>query len=279
MIRRSSPSSALLGLAFALALLAGAAVPAAAQSDLPPSPLFDEIETRSYFFDAAGVEMEYELFVPSSYDDSEAHPLVVVLHGLGSSAARVIRYQGLVDLAEERGYLVVAPEGFNSRGWYGSRGWGRTSDRPEASDDPPNTGQLSELDVLNVLAIVQKDFAVDPERIYLMGHSMGGGGTLYLAMKNPDVFDALGPVAPAIYSDPSGIEAVSDVPVIVVMGDADRLVDVEVTREWVAEMEELGMPHEYVEIPDGDHTRIITRSPENMERIFDFFDAAQEGGR
>ena len=48
-----------------------------------------------------------------------------------------------------------------------------------------NLGKLSEDDVLDVLALVQKNYAVDPKRIYLMGHSMGGGGTLYLGMKYP----------------------------------------------------------------------------------------------
>ena len=41
---------------------------------------------------------------------------------------------------------------------------------------PADIPELSELDVMNVLAIVRKDFNVDPSRIYLWGHSMGGGG-------------------------------------------------------------------------------------------------------
>jgi dipeptidyl aminopeptidase/acylaminoacyl peptidase len=52
-------------------------------------------------------------------------------------------------------------------------------------------------------------------------------------------------------------------------------VTVEATRQWVAKMKELGMTYEYVEVPGGDHTAIISRSPENMRRIFDFFDKAR----
>jgi hypothetical protein len=37
-------------------------------------------------------------------------------------------------------------------------------------------------------------------------------------------------------------------------------------------MRELGIPHEYIEIEGGDHTFIISRTPENVEQIFDFFD-------
>ena len=34
----------------------------------------------------------------------------------------------------------------------------------------------------------------------------------------------------------------------------------------------LGMKYEYVEIPGGTHTDIITNNPPNMKKIFDFFD-------
>ena len=63
---------------------------------------------------------------------------------------------------------------------------------------------------------------------------------------------------------------------IVVQGDADNLVDVAVTRRWVEKMKALGMRHEYIEIAGGDHTRIIARTPENVSRVFDFFDKAKK---
>ena len=57
-----------------------------------------------------------------------------------------------------------------------------------------------------------------------------------------------------------------------IQGDEDRLVPVDGTRRWVAKMAELGMTHRYVEIPGGDHSRIIARDPDNVKAIFDFFD-------
>jgi poly(3-hydroxybutyrate) depolymerase len=245
---------------------------AATTAALPASATTERIESRSYHFADAGREMTYELFVPTGYDPAIPAPLIIALHGLGSSPSRMIRYQGLTDFAEERGYIVAAPFGYNERGWYGSRGPGRASERGDAASDPENLGELSEQDVMNVLRIVRDEYNVDPSRIYLMGHSMGGGGTWHLGITYPDIWAALGPVAPAIYSSPDALAAISHVPVIVVMGDADNLVDVDVTRSWVAKMRELGMTHSYVEIAGGDHTGIIARTPENMEKIFEFFD-------
>jgi poly(3-hydroxybutyrate) depolymerase len=218
------------------------------------------------------MEMGYQLYVPTSYDGATPTPLIVFLHGLGSSAERVIRYEGLTELAEERGYIVVAPTGYNVRGWYGSRGEGRASNRGEAANDPDNLGALSEMDVMNVLELTLDELNVDRGAVFLAGHSMGGGGTWHLALKYPDVWAGLGPVAPAIYTSPDALAAIVDTPVIVIMGDDDELVDVEVTRSWVARMGELGMSHRYIEIAGGDHSQIITRTPRNMRAIFDFFD-------
>jgi dipeptidyl aminopeptidase/acylaminoacyl peptidase len=107
---------------------------------------------------------------------------------------------------------------------------------------------------------------------------MGGGATWHFGVKYPNLWAALAPVAPAIASDPAMLKDIVDTPVIVVQGTADQSVSVARTRRWVDTMRELGMTYEYVEVPGGDHTSIIARSPENMERIFDFFDRARRTG-
>lgn len=261
-----------------LTALSGGLAPAAwSQAGQPAraSATVDRVETRTYRFEEAGADIEYQLYVPTSYDPGQPTPLIVALHGLGSTPSRIMQFEGLTDLAEERGYIVVAPMGYNTRGWYGSRGHGRVpSRRPEAANDPATLGLLSEMDVMNVLLRIGGEFNVDPTRMYLMGHSMGGGGTWHLGIKYPDLWAGLAPVAPAIYTSPDELAAIRHIPVIVIMGDADELVDVEVTRVWVQKMRELGMRYSYVEIPGGDHSLIIARDPANMRRIFDFFDQA-----
>ena len=131
------------------------------------------------------------------------------------------------------------------------------------------------MDVMNVLDLVRDQFKVDGKRLYLFGHSMGGGGVWHLGIKHPDLWAALAPVSPAIYTSPTALEAIKDVPVIVVQGEADRIVNVNMTRQWVATMKALGMTYSYVEVPGGDHTSVIERSPANMRKIFDFFDTAR----
>jgi len=218
------------------------------------------VRTRTYFFKEAGRNSDYRLLVSMRYQQDVPAPLIIALHPFGVGPQGIMLYQGLMDLAEERGYIVAAPTGLTTRAWYGS------------SQD----GQLSEQDVMNVLETVRGEYSIDPKRIYLMGHSMGGGGTWYFGIKYPGIWAALAPVAPSISSSPAALSAITSMPVIVIQGDADRSVNVETTRRWVAMMKELGMTYEYVEIPGGDHTSIISRSPDNMRKIFDFFDKTRK---
>jgi hypothetical protein len=117
-----------------------------------------EVLNHSYLFEEANKEQSYSLYIPSSYDSSKTYPLVILLHGLGSNPNQIINYQGIITEAENRGYILAAPYGYNERGWYGSRGEGKDGIGFGKDNDPDNLGELSEMDVLNVLKIMKKNF-------------------------------------------------------------------------------------------------------------------------
>ncbi len=305
----------------------------------PGGPAGSRIQKKTYDFKEAGKEMEYALFVPSGYDKNKKAPLIVALHGLGGNPQQIIRSRGLTDQAEKYGYLVVAPMGYNSSGWYGVRspggagrpggfgGFGtplpgmvlppratenlelndeqkkkiaelqkevdatlqkiltdeqnkRLKDLKDTarrgpggfggrSDDPPNLRELSEKDVMNVLNLVRKEFSIDDKRIYLLGHSMGGAGVWHLGTKYPEQWAGLAPIAPAAFGQPTGLDKLKNIPVIVVQGDKDTAVRPEGTRRWVEKMKELKLTHEYLEIAGAGHGDVISRG---MPKIFEFFE-------
>jgi poly(3-hydroxybutyrate) depolymerase len=262
-------------LRFSILLLFGLTVPLVAQEagQKDKGKTQSRIEKRTYDFKEAKKDMEYALFVPTGYDKEKKSPLIVALHGLGSNPQQIMRYRGLTDLAEKHGYIVVAPMGYNSSGWYGVK---LPKFKKDNKDAPENLAELSEKDVMNVLALARKEFNIDDNRIYLMGHSMGGGGTIHIALKNPDLFAALAPIAPALFRQPDELEKIKHVPIILVQGDKDNLVKVERVRPWADMMKKLEMKYEYIEVKGGDHVSIaFTKMPD----IFVFFDKHKKEGK
>jgi len=235
------------------------------------------VQQRSYVFAETGQTIPFALFVPSTYTASKKSPLIVALHGLGRPFDWMMGYQGMIDFAERDGFIVVSPLGYHPRGWYGSRGPGLAGNpQPAAPAEqlPANLGALSEKDVMNVLEIVRREFAVDPDRIYLWGHSMGGAGTYHLAAKHPELWAGLAVAAPAPSAPPAQLEGFRQLPILVLQGDKDQLVNL--TRQWVAKMQELGMAHVYVEVKGGDHSLFVSQDREMLSKVFSFFNIVRK---
>src|SRR5688572_24677800 len=162
------------------------------------------VQQRTYTFADTKEQLPYALFVSSKVSKDKKNPLIVALHGLGGTQDTMVResYRA-VELAEQGGYILVAPMGYNSGGWYGippapprpdaavndanPAAAPQASGRNGANAAQPATGgtavtdvakvrELSEKDVMNVLDMIRKEFNVDENRTYLMGHSMGGAG-------------------------------------------------------------------------------------------------------
>src|SRR6187402_1590650 len=125
----------------ALGALVGPARSAAQEKKAEPG----KVEKKTYEFKDAKKEMEYALYVPGTYDKTQKTPLIVALHGLGGNPQQFIKTRGLTTEAEKRGYIVVAPMGYNPRGWYGAP----APKIGAKSDDPANLSELSEKDVMN----------------------------------------------------------------------------------------------------------------------------------
>jgi len=238
------------------------------------------VQQKMYHFQDTNEDLPYALYVSSKVSKDKKSPLIVALHGLGGDQNSLMRGNA-IDLAEEGGYILVGPIGYNPRGWYGTPvgqprnggAAGKAKANPAAANDPPNLRELSEKDVINVLDIIRKDFNIDDRRTYLMGHSMGGAGTLYLGTKYASNWAAIGAIAPAAFAMQSNavpmLTPVKDtMPVIITQGDADTAVPVENTRRWRDALEELKMNFKYVEMPGEDHGSIISKG---MPAIFAFF--------
>ena len=266
------------------------------------------VQQRTYVFADTNEKLPYAVFVSSTVSKDKKNPLIVALHGLGGDQNTMMRANAL-QLAEEGGYIMVGPMGYNSGGWYGAparfgggggRGGpgargangappagapqggpaaGRGAFPPastaggSALTDPTKLHEASEKDVMNVLDMIRKEFNVDENRTYLMGHSMGGAGSIYLGVKYASIWAAVGAEAPAtapagLTPDNYSLESAKNIPMIIVQGDMDTLVPVAGTRLWIDKMKDLKMTYQYIEVPGGDHGSVLTTGAAD---IFAFF--------
>ena len=271
-----------------------------------PQPVDPRVQIRMHHFAETNQEIPYSLFVSSKVKKNKKAPLIVTLHGIGGTHLTMMR-PNAIDLAEAGGYILLAPMGYNPRGWYGApaprgrRGAspappvdsarGAASDGPTAGaaaappqgrrgafppgllndpNDPPNLRELSERETLEVVDLIRKEFKVDDDRTYLMGHSMGGAGTLYLAIKYPQRWAAAVALAPAAFAvDREGLSKIPKMPIMLVHGDMDTVVPVTVGRAWAEAMKSIPMKdYQYIEVPGGDHGTVIGS---HQAEVFAFF--------
>ncbi len=145
------------------------APPSAPPTPLGLAPLADFDVTYHY----TGRLQPYYMHVSAAYAARSAPmPLIVYLHGFtGLPDEPFYNPIGLVTTADQHGYLLASALG---RGDYSYKGPG-------------------DIDVKEVIADVEKHYDVDPNRVYLMGHSMGGYGSNNVAIHNPDLFAAVAP--------------------------------------------------------------------------------------
>src|SRR3954453_20468113 len=246
-------------------------IPRSAQPPLTPSQ--QRILECTYHVAEANAESPYTLFVPSTYDPRKPAPLVVDLHGLNITPLQQILFDGTTDFAERYGFIVLAPTGYNLSSWWGSRSGtpvATAAVKPGGDVRYSNT-ELAEIDTKELVKSIRQHYAVDSDRIYLMGHSMGGAGTYYLGGKYNDIWAGLAPISGAGGIAEGTAERYTALPTLVMHGAKDSIVPPATSRRAVAALQAVGAPHVYLEFADKDHEFWIRRGAAQMEKVFLFF--------
>jgi len=133
--------------------------------------------------------------------------------------------------------------------------------------DPAKIAELSEKDAMYVLEMARKEFNVDDNRIYLMGHSLGGGGALHMGEKYSTIWAAVAGLAPAAFGFQwSADQKLKNVPLLIIVGENDRLVTG--SQQLAEQLKGLSFHVEYKSLPGLDHGGIIGGS---MPDVFSFF--------
>ena len=130
-----------------------------------------------------GRTMEYNLFTPKNYDPNKQYPLVLFMADASTVGKGVIAplkqgYGGIIwatdETQKEHPCFVLVPS------YSGKEA--ATNDAYEVTDEVPTTYHLLQ-QVLNT-------YAIDRNRVYATGQSMGGMISFYLNVHYPDLFAA-----------------------------------------------------------------------------------------
>ena len=170
---------------------------------------------------SSGIEREYFVHVPRSYDGTKAVPLVISMHGGGGSPVQQRDLSRWIDLAEERGFIVVYPAG---RKGPGTRSWAVRQSRALDVD----VRFISDL-----ISRLESQYKIDPRRIYANGLSNGAGMSFVLSCTLANRIAAVGLVSAAQTLRSSWCARGPAMPVVAFQGTEDPMVPYKGGGSWV----------------------------------------------
>ena len=207
-----------------------------------------EAIVQAKFFEARtfkgrhGDTLSYRLLTPEGYDPDKSYPLLVSLHGGTGYGTDNIRQLASWEIKELTGpqnrkkypAFILAPQISHGNSWGG-------------------LPQLVTRDtiVFDLLRALKTEFSIDPTRIYVAGHSLGGYGAWHFIGTFPGMFAAAVPLSGA--GDPALAKNGVNVAVWAFHGETDRNVPVDGSRNVIKAMQQAGGHPRYTEFANVGH--------------------------
>ncbi len=204
----------------------------------------------SYQSEVDGTLQPYMVYLPKSLPEDKPWSLVVALHGTSGSHQTFLmstkKYDKakLMKAAEKHQMAILCPEGRGNTEWWG----------------------IGENDVFRAIGDFQKRAPIDKNRIYLTGHSMGGGGTTYIALRNPGFFAAAAPMVGTLHFDLA--ENARYTPFYFLVGSREIGPRKLFIKRLADKMEALGYERIHEIVPGADHRSFV---PDAWDRVFAWF--------
>jgi polyhydroxybutyrate depolymerase len=214
-----------------------------------------------------GVEREYFIHVPASYDGSTTVPLVFMLHGTSGDGETFYNAHGWKELAEKENFIAVFPssmkykiidEGENKT----ITKWNHTPDA-NWTFQPGEKGQDDIKFLRKVIDEMKVAYNINSNRIYLNGFSNGGSMAAKCAVEMSDVLAAVAGNAASFFIDTTYIPK-RKLPVLFQVGNEDYgpgNVGPEVPMSYFDTL----LKSENISLLNGKHHRIAQRHIDNFD--------------
>ena len=161
-------------------------------------------------------DREYRVHVPPSYDAKTPVPLVVALHGAGMTPLLMAYLTGFNTLANREGFIVVYPRGTGKK-------WSSGTNLP---DFPGYNQPVDDVGLIGrIIDEMERDYRIDPRRIYVTGASNGGMLTHMVACRFTRRIAAAAPVIGTISETAlPGCKPDGPLPMLMINGTDDPIV-------------------------------------------------------
>lgn len=223
--------------------------------NLPGAPVHTMTDMYACTYTDASIQsdpLRYRLYIPADYTPEQSYPLLVYLNGAGSRGTdnkkQLDNLAPLINpLIDNKEYpcIVAVPQLPGDKQWVNTN-WTLGSYQLDRVAESVSMKML-----MGMIAELQETYAIDDNRLYLMGQSFGGYGTWDAIMRYPNAFAAAIPMCGA--GDPSRAEAIRDIPLLVLHGNDDGSVPVTGSREMAAALKQAGSTVTYLEYEGDDH--------------------------
>lgn len=148
---------------------------------------------------SAGRVRTFSTYVPARLDPRRPAPLVFIFHGAAMTAARMRDLTGFEQLAEEKGFVAVFPDGDPALTW---------SIRPQGTQvcgigelfTNPQSDDFQFVD--DIIRDIESSQCLDRSHIFATGFSMGGYFSNRLACERPDLVRAVAAHSSGSYPGP-----------------------------------------------------------------------------
>ncbi|MEI6295194.1 MAG: PHB depolymerase family esterase [Actinomycetes bacterium] len=158
----------------------------------------------------------FNLFVPTTYNASTPSPLVIGLSGYNQTGAQFEKYLKLTPIAQADGFLYVHPDG--SKDSHGIRFWNGT---PECCNFyNPKVDDAAY--IMSIVDAVSAAYAVDANRIYIIGYSNGGFLANNLACRYADRIAGIVNISGGSYTSSAACSPSAPISVLEIWGTNDE---------------------------------------------------------
>ena len=137
-----------------------------------------------------GVNREYVLYVPDSYDGSFSVPVVLNFHGFSGDAYQYMNEADMRILSESENFILIYPQGLDLDG---EPHWNAC---PNGGDNKSDVDDFGFIETL--IEEIYSNYNIDLERIYAVGYSNGGMMAYGLANHKSELIAAVASVSGAM---------------------------------------------------------------------------------